>query len=243
MIIDAHLHLTEEDVENNILQVMAENEIYGLVTATNPVESQWLQELAKGTPHILPTYGLHPWYADRYDLFQMIPYLNEAACIGEIGMDSVWCDVDLDLQRKTFIAQMDVAEEKGCPVILHTKGQEAEIGRIIQDYTMPILVHWYSCEEHLALYLQKDCCFTVGPDVATNKAVQQMVKAVPANRLFVESDGLSALEWVSGEKMGVSASPVCLRETMNYVSKEKGLSFAQVSEQMAANLKSWGIRI
>lgn len=243
MVIDAHLHLTEEDVENNILQIMADNQIYGLVAATNPVESQWLRELAKGTPHVLPTYGLHPWVADRYDLAEMMPYLKSASCIGEIGMDSVWCDVDLGLQRKVFIAQMDVAEEKGCPVILHTKGQEKEVATIMDNYTMPILVHWYSCEDYLDFYMAKDCYFTVGPDVATSKAVQRVVKRVPVNRLLVESDGLSALEWVRGEKVEAGALPACLMETMIYVAKEKELSFDEVEAQMAENLKSWGIRI
>lgn len=243
MLIDAHLHFSQEDVENNIIEVMAENNLYGLVAATNPVEAKWLQELAKGTPHVLPTYGLHPWYADRYDLAEMWPYLMDTACIGEIGMDSVWCHVDLVQQRKVFVAQMEMAEKKGCPVILHTKGQEKEIAGIIADYTVPVLVHWYSCEGHLDLYLERDCYFTVGPDVKRNKAVQQVVKEVPLNRLFVESDGLSALEWVRGEKVAARGLPVCLREIMAYVTKAKGLSFVDVENQMAENLKSWGVKV
>lgn len=238
MIIDAHLHLTQEDIDHNMIEIMEQNHLYGLVAGTNPKEWKWLQKLAHTSKHIIPTYGLHPWYSDQYELAKLAPYLAEATCIGEIGMDSVWCDVDLKQQRKVFIAQLDMAQEKGCPVILHTKGQEKEIAKIMADYTMVTLVHWYSCEDFLDLYLQQDCYFTVGPDVRTNKAVQQLVREVPLDRLFVESDGLSALEWVKGEKVGHHELLFYLMDTMSYIASEKKIPFTKVKEQM---VKNWRI--
>lgn len=239
MLIDGHLHLTQKDIDNNILDIMAINNIYGLVVGTNPVEWRWLQEIANKNEHILPTYGLHPWYSDKYHLDELVPYLHNIILMGEIGMDSIWCDIDLKEQKKVFIAQMDLAEEKKCPVILHTKGQEKEIAEIIQDYTMPILVHWYSCEEFLDLYIKRDCYFTIGPDVRINKAVQQVVKKVPLNRIFVESDGISALEWVKGRKLEARELPINLIDTMKYISIEKGVSFIKVKEQMIKNLANY----
>lgn len=238
MIIDAHLHLSQKDAEH-LIQIMTEHQVYGLVAGTHPEEWKWLQKLASTTKYIFPTYGLHPWYADQYHISEIVPYLETATCIGEIGMDSIWCGVDLRQQRKIFIAQLDMAEEKGCPVILHTKGQEKEIAKIIADYTMPVLVHWYSIEDFLDLYLERDCYFTIGPDVKTNQAVQQVVKAAPLHRLFVETDGLSALEWMRGRSVEMDEIPTSLIETMIYIAEEKGVAFTKVKKQMAENLTNY----
>lgn len=236
MLIDGHLHLSPKDIDNNIIEIMEENNLYGLVAGTNPIEWKWLYELCNRSKYILPTYGLHPWYSDKYDIEEIVPYLKGVDCIGEIGMDSIWCNIDLRKQRRVFIAQLDIAEDKNCPVILHTKGQEKEIAKIIKRYTMPILVHWYSCEDFLDEYLERNCYFTIGPDVKTNKAVQQVVKEVPLDRLLVESDGISALEWVKGRKVKTSELPACIIDTMDYVAGEKNVSFTRVKKQMIKNL-------
>lgn len=39
-------------------------------------------------------------------------------------MDSVWCDVDLKIQKEVFEKQLQLAQALNKPVILHTKGQE-----------------------------------------------------------------------------------------------------------------------
>jgi len=238
MLIDAHLHITRNDVENNLFEIMEKNDIYGLVAGTNPNECAWVSMLSKRQKRVIPTFGLHPWYADQFDLNDMNDYLQGCLVIGEIGMDSVWCNVDLSCQRKVFIRQMNMAEERGCPVILHTKGQEKEIGDIIVDYSIPIIVHWYSSEKHLELYLKRDYYFTVGPDVMQNYAVQQVVKNVPMNRLFVESDGIAAIEWAQGTKTTAIDLPRVLRNSIAYISEIKGVEDATVQNEMKNNLKN-----
>lgn len=236
MIIDAHLHITEKDVENQILTCMEKEDILGLAAGTNPEECRWIKELSRCCNRIIPTYGLHPWYANKTDPKAMEPYLRECAIIGEIGLDSVWCDVDLACQRKVFIAQLNLAEEKGCPVMLHTKGQEKEISQIITDYTMPVIVHWYSSENHLEKYLERGCYFTIGPDVHINPAVQQIVREAPLNRLFVESDGLSAVEWATGKAISPLELSSVLLASMKFIAGVKNVDLAAAGMQMEENL-------
>lgn len=236
MIIDAHLHITENDEKNGILTCIEKGNILGFVAGTNPEDCHRIHKLAQRCNLIIPTYGLHPWYADKYSLKDMEPYLTACPIIGEIGLDSVWCDVDLNVQKKIFVAQLDLAEERGCPVILHTKGQEKEIARIISDYTVPVIVHWYSSENYLDKYLERDCYFTVGPDVHTNPAVQQLVRKVPLNRLFVESDGISAVEWATGIAITPQEWPSILSASMNFIAGVKNVAPETVRTQMEENL-------
>ncbi|HHU16914.1 MAG TPA: TatD family hydrolase, partial [Clostridiales bacterium] len=186
-------------------------------------------------------FGLHPWYADQYDLKDMMTYLINCSVIGEIGMDSVWCNTDLDTQQRVFIAQLDIAQQIGCPVMLHTKGMEKEIGEIIANYTMPVIVHWYSSLEHLGLYLKRDCYFTVGPDVSKNEAVQQAVKSVPLDRLFVETDGTAAVEWATGKPASPKDLPEILLSSVSYISKIKGIDIDIVQKEIAKNFERLGL--
>lgn len=243
MLIDAHLHITKTDVENGILKIMDETDYYGLTAGTNPPDCAWITSLAQRQKHIIPTFGLHPWYADQYNLKDMMSYLKNCSVIGEIGMDSVWCKTDLDIQRRVFIAQLDIAQHAGCPVMLHTKGQEKTIGEIIADYSMPVIVHWYSSFEHLELYLKRDCYFTIGPDVSKNEAVQQVVKCVPLNRLFVETDGTAAVEWATGKPAVPRDLPGILQSSISYISKIKGIDIDLVQEEIANNFDTLGLRI
>ena len=47
-------------------------------------------------------------YLGIYESIQVsfFPLLKNAPIIGEIGMDSVWCDVDLKIQKEVFEKQL-----------------------------------------------------------------------------------------------------------------------------------------
>ena len=65
------------------------------------------QVLAETYPVLTPTVGVHPWHADAVSLNDLLPYMECAALVGEIGLDSVWCDTPMAAQRKVFAAQLD----------------------------------------------------------------------------------------------------------------------------------------
>lgn len=149
------------------------------------------------------SFGIHPWYSDRYNPEAYKTYFELCDAVGEIGMDSVWCEVPLMQQRKMFELQLQLAADLGKPIVLHTKGQEQEIAEIIRDFPGKICVHWYSGEiRHLEQYLQKECYFTLGPDFMWRKQeelYQYMIQNIPEDRLFLETDGLDAVIWAYEE--------------------------------------------
>ena len=188
-LIDAHTHLGS-DSERSERQ---KKQILSLVCASTPPEAESLLKTAK--PYLLPTAGLHPWQAASYFVNDMLPYLTACPVIGEIGMDSVWCDVPLDRQEEVFRAQLAIACQMKKPVILHTKGEEDRIASILPEYPNTYLVHWYSCEEYLDQYLALGCYFSIGPDVLWNPPVRTLAARVPQNRILIETDGMGAVKW------------------------------------------------
>ena len=208
---DAHAHLGDEE---ELLSRKREN-ISSLVCAGTPEEAERLMLLCEHSPFspiLLPALGLHPWQAGNVSFRDMEPWLLKAPVIGEIGMDSVWCDVPLSKQEKVFCAQLELASALKKPVVLHTKGQEKKIAGLIRNYENTYLVHWYSGEEGLSEFLELDCYFTVGPDVFYNPSVQRAARLAPENRLLVETDGCSAVKWayenfLGGELSGTVSLP------------------------------------
>lgn len=230
-IYDGHTHLGNREE----MKIRAFHGITSMVCGTNPEESLLLESAAKEDSLLVPAYGLHPWNSGQYQVEDMIPFIKKGDLLGEIGMDSIWCSVDLEHQRFVFLEQMKLAEKYCMPVILHTKGQEKEILDLIQPYQIPILVHWYSCEEYLEGYLEKGCFFTIGPDLYSNEAVQNVVYKADIDRLLVETDGLPALQWALNEEVRADRIPFTLRNMMEYIGNIKRMRVLQVAEQMEIN--------
>lgn len=210
---DAHAHIGSEAE----LRERIQGAIPTLVSIGSPKEAERFARLLENEPLppcLTPTYGLHPWQAASWPLKQMEPYLAQAAIIGEIGMDSVWCDVPLAIQEQVFVRQLSLASAWKKPVVLHTKGQEAAIARLIQDCPNRYLVHWYSAGEHLDAYLALGCYVSIGPDVWWNPAVQSAARQVPADRILIETDGMGAVRWAYEEAKTGRPCPETVGESL-----------------------------
>jgi TatD DNase family protein len=236
MLTDSHTHITDV----RVLDVMKNFNVYALVCAMDPAQCVQVREWSKIHPHVIPTYGIHPWNADKFSAADIMEYLEETTVIGEIGMDKKWCEVPLDIQRKVFIEQLEIAERRRVPVILHTKAQEKEIVDIISNYTMPKLVHWYHCKHWLEDYLKQDCYFTIGPDAYRHKPIQDMAKVVPIERLLVETDGIDSIAWARKEESAAPEEvPKQLMATLKLVADLRGIDAEELRIQVNKNFTTF----
>lgn len=218
---DAHAHIGSHEE----LKERREGKIPSLLCASNPMEADKLAALCSepgNNSFLIPTFGLHPWYADRFTVTDMEPFFSRCFVIGEIGMDSVWCDVPLDIQEKAFTRQLAVASDMKKPVILHTKGQEQRIASLISEFPNTYLVHWYSSPVFPKLYLELDCYFSIGPDVWWNPDVRKLAACLPDDRILIETDGLGAVTWAFDESPGKLRTPAAkaasssIRSSLSY---------------------------
>ncbi len=220
---DAHFHYSAE-----IVELQKEYAIPSICNAANLEEYQIVQENA-----LLYSCGMHPWYADEEKLEELLPYIQKAPFVGEIGMDNVWCNVDLTIQKKVFEKQIRFAYSWHKPVILHTKGQEKEILEILQKNPNTYIVHWYSCEKYIAEYNSVASYFTVGPSVGKDDAVTKLVEMIPLEKLLLETDGIDAVEWAVGHRNYVEA----LQHSMHVIATIKNVSFEAVEQILDNNFQ------
>ena len=235
MLTDAHAHL------NNPGDLACRAHTRTLFCGTDPESAARI--LALRGQNVLVSCGAHPWQAERVTLDDMRPSIRQCAALGEIGLDSVWTDVDMDVQRRAFTAQLDLAQRLGLPVILHTKGMEAEIAETIRPFAVPKLVHWYSCGKHLDDYLEQDCYFTVGPDYAMNPAVEAVLRSDPPDRILTETDGLEAVEWALGRTVGVEALEGVIRGELRAIARTHGIRVSEAEDRVEENFARFLQRI
>jgi TatD DNase family protein len=228
---DAHAHIGT-DVE---LIVRLKRGIRTMLCGTEPASAAEVVRLAGQSPLFIPCCALHPWKAAAFRPEDMLPFLDVCPVVGETGLDSVWCDTLPDAQMEALLWNLDYAQRAGKPVVLHTKGMEREIARILRNYSMPKLVHWYSCEEPPTDYLDQDCYFTVGPDAETNAAVKQVIALTPLERLLVETDGLAAVEWALGRIVPSEELPDVLSAGMRVIAVVKRLPLEAVEAALERN--------
>ncbi|MGL5328123.1 MAG: TatD family hydrolase [Peptostreptococcaceae bacterium] len=226
MYIDAHSHLDffNENIEKAIDDIN-KNKILTLAMSMD-VESYLKNiEYSKKSKYIKPCFGIHPWKAHEFneDLNSLIPYIKQSEIIGEIGLDYVWVE-DVSTykkQRKIFNYILKESIKLNKVVNLHTKGAEIEIYNILKYYNYnKVIIHWYSGDlETLDKYIKLGCYFTIGVDIGYSPIVNEILNKIPVDKILVETDGPTALEWVNGDY----GYPNTIKEVLRKVSEYKKL--------------------
>lgn len=206
MYIDAHTHLDffEENIEKAIEDIN-KNEILTLANSMDIESYMKNKEYSKQSEFIKPCFGIHPWKAAEYkgNLENLIPYINESEIIGEIGLDYVWVEdtSTYEAQRRIFNFILNESIKRNKFVSIHTKGAEEEIYSILKKYNYnKAIIHWYSGEiSTLEKYIELGCCFTISVDIGYSDKTNEILDKIPLDKLLIETDGPTALEWINGE--------------------------------------------
>ncbi len=209
MLIDAHTHLDEyidyengAELERKALQEINEGRILSLGVAMDVKAYEKTLELAARSSYILPCFGVHPRKAHLYadSLGDLDEYAETCKMIGEIGLDYFWAP------KETYKAQMPVFEyflrkaKEGKKVInVHTKGAEGEVIDVLKKHKSErVIIHWYSGPRwEFRELLRMGCFFTVGVQLKYSDLIQDIAKAIPLERLLIETDNPSGEEWLS----------------------------------------------
>jgi len=245
MIYDSHCHVEPQE-EQLLADVYERAQMGVLLCAGAASELQRIQRIKREKASFYTSFGIHPWRAEAFGKEQAPRSIVEAVealqdcyrkadSVGEIGMDSCWCEVDLTMQRQVFLAQMEMAQSLQKPVILHCKGQERQVAELIRPFSVRKLVHWHSCHEYLEDFLDQDCYLTIGPDFDRNPAVRAVIQTAPLHRLLVETDGLAAVCWAKDRQVSLEELPELLRQSVAAIAKEKEKSVPELEQMLADN--------
>ena len=197
---DSHNHLQRFADPARIIAEMRAAGVVGCVV-NGTAEDDWnaVAELAETFPDFVqPAFGLHPWKAHlRSDQWFRVleSFLDRFpnASIGECGLDGWVTGPSLEIQREVFLPQLALARERRLPVTIHALKAWEPLFAAFEHEKAPekFLLHSFGGSVELAKRLTGlGAWFSFsGYFLQPRKAkVVEAFKAVPRNRLLVETD-------------------------------------------------------
>ncbi len=193
---------------------------------------------------VFATVGVHPYYAGTVDP-AMIDRLRALALrrgvvgIGEIGLDYYkHNETPRDVQRRGFIAQLELAAELGLPVVIHNREADADLATILDDYAPRVpggVLHCFGSDENL-VHRAHDWGFYISfaGNVTYPKAedLRAAARAVRDDRLLIETD---APYLAPQDVRGRRCEPAFVRYTAERLAEVRGVSVEEIAARTAEN--------
>lgn len=199
--IDTHCHLAGDQYDADRPQVLARAWDAGVRHVVVIGESRAAAEaalvLAGQEPRLSATAGVHPHDARAWDRetsawLAGIVRDPRVVALGEIGLDYHYDHSPRDCQLQAFEAQLDLARAAGLPVVIHAREADEDVAAVLRNHAdMPAVLHSFSSGPALlraGLALGHYLSFS-GMVTFRNWALNDAVRAVPLDRLLVETDG------------------------------------------------------
>jgi TatD DNase family protein len=204
MLVDSHCHLEYKGLVEDREGVLARARAAGVGAFLNisTRQSEWDQVIgtAAREPDVFASVGIHPHEADAHqDLGRAV--LLEATghpkvvAIGETGLDYYYDKSDREAQKSLFRMHIDVARETRLPLIIHTRDAEGDTYAILAEEmgkgAFPALIHCFTASADFAakvLGLGLTISLSGIVTFKNAKALQEVAKVIPEDRLLVETD-------------------------------------------------------
>ena len=156
--IDTHSHLYSEKFKDDRSKVITEAVALGVETILLPnISSNYTKKmlaLCNEFPNnCYPMMGLHPCDVTEKNYEVEIAHVEEQLAtrnyigVGEIGLDLYWDKSTLEIQKKAFIYQVELAKRYQLPIAIHVRDSFNEAIEIIEslyDETLRGVFHCFT---------------------------------------------------------------------------------------------------
>lgn len=249
-LIDAHIHLSDNEYNGHIEELIADAKASGVVAlVTNSMDLKTCQndiKLAKQYSDLVyPALGIHPWNVNilkENELQQTIDFIQEnkdvVKAIGEIGLDhkyeTIW-----EKQTMVFDKMLHLAETLGIPVIIHSRGTTDKIVDMLPSYRLSrVLLHWFSHPmSALKKALDNGYYITEGPPATYSNGIREVIQNTPLTNLLTETDG--PVTYWKRPYNGQLTKPSYIRNVVEAIADIKKMPFEEVAAQIVSNFETF----
>ncbi len=203
LIFDTHSHYDDsayDDDRDELLSSMKAGGVGYIVDISASIQDmQHILELTQRYDFMYAAAGLHPTEAPEFNdenfsaVTEMLHH-EKVMAVGEIGLDYHYEDTNKTLQKEWFAAQIALAKQEKCPIVVHSREAAADTLDMIKSEgarDVGGVIHCFSYEKEMArLYLDMGFYIGIG-GVLTFKNARKLVEVVqymPMEQMLLETD-------------------------------------------------------
>lgn len=250
MLFDSHCHLTDTRLlpeVDDVIDRARKNGVDRIVTVGADLDD-WgtTLDIARRFGAVLAALGVHPHIADRATdeamarLEELVRGESSCVAIGETGLDYYYDNAPRDAQREAFLRHLALAESVGLPVIVHTRSADEDTIAILREAGRNVrgVIHCFTGGRALMeAALDLGWYISLAGIVSfRNYEDQDLVRAIPADRLLIETDS----PYLAPVPMrGKRNEPAFVRHVAEAVARIRGEDFEVVARRTTDNARAF----
>ena len=201
MFFDTHAHYDDKAFDSDREELFAAMPEAGveliLIPGCDVESSRQALEIAQRHDYVYAAAGIHPeeLAACREDDLARIAEMTEnvrCVAVGEIGLDYYWDTSRKEEQKELFVRQLELAMERGLPVIVHDRDAHGDCLEIVRRYDgLRGVFHCFSGSAEMAAELLRRGWYLGfdGPVTYKNaRKAMEVLELCPLDRILLETD-------------------------------------------------------
>lgn len=254
VLVDTHSHIQmdrfDDDRQAAIARAAEASVGYVVVCGDDPETCASALALARAHNGILPTVGYHPHEAAQIgeaELAQLRTWSEDPAvrAIGEIGLDYYREISPPEVQARVLDAQLDLAIERGLPVLVHSRAAEDAIAAHLSRYVeaSPLrgsgrevgIMHCFGGTlEQAERYVEMGFLISLACTVTypKNEEARRVASGISLEKLVIETDSPFL---PPQEHRGKRNEPAFVSAAAHAIAGVRGISFDEVAAATTAN--------
>ena len=248
MLVDSHCHLDRLDYDKkhtgiaDVIEKAKAKGINHLLSVCVTLEDYpAMADMIKPYDQVSSTCGVHPLYKEAVmneDLLFEYASAEKVIAIGETGLDYFYSPETKEWQIDAFRKQIRVAKKLNKPLIIHTRGAREDTLNILREEgaeQVGGILHCFTESIEMAEEAMQMGFYISVSGIVTfknAKELQAVIKAVPLDRLLVETDSpyLAPVP-----HRGEENEPAYTYNVAEFVAELKGVSFVELAEATTNN--------
>lgn len=202
-ITDTHTHLYSEafaDDRNEMIQRAIDAGVSRFfIPAIDSTYTEAMLQLEKDFPlHVFLMMGLHPTsvkenYQEELALVEALLAKRDFYAIGEIGIDLYWDTSTLEIQKKAFKHQIQLAKKYKLPIVIHCRDAFDDIFEVLEEEKSDDLFGIFHCFTGTLEQAKRAISFNMklgigGVVTFKNGKIDQFLNLIDLKHIVLETD-------------------------------------------------------
>lgn len=199
---DSHAHYNDDSFDEDRIELLKEilnGNVKSIINAGYSIESSKKAiEIANNYEKMYVTCGISPNdipqnLENSIEEIKNIARNEKVVAIGEIGLDYYWNKENKEIQKELFIKQINIANELGLPIVIHTRDAVMDTLEILKKNEVIKKGVFHCCPLNVelvkeALKLGFYISFSGTVTFKNSKNATEVINMVPLDKILIETD-------------------------------------------------------